>query len=180
MSAEPWLDRLARRLTRREALRAGALTAAAATVPVSLWRAAPGLADGLPDNSACYKGCNWFVHQEANIALQQCGQRHASSYDTLRYGGAAIIASTGLLSLAPLRAVANYIDAQEKTCEDQALLNGKAAVFECITQPNCDDFDPMQPGGPCDTCTAAAGSCCPDSLVAQGYSCCTHGSVTPC
>jgi hypothetical protein len=190
VSGEPLLDRLARRLTRREAIRAGAITAAAATLPVSLWRAAP--ASALPDNSACLKGCQWFAVQTCSNNLQQCADQFNNNYDRLLLGLGASSLSFGLLAIAGGDVVVQFLDRQVKACEDQAMLQAKADMWNCISKDACNGFNPNQKGGPCATCTAALGSCCSDPLVAQGYSCCSmgcacgtdtgacHGSVTPC
>src|SRR5205085_465475 len=57
-------------------------------------------------------------------------------------------------------------------CAEQANLRTKAQNWDCL-QPNCPGFDPKAKGGPCDTCQDV---CCPDSQVANGYSCCLQCS----
>jgi hypothetical protein len=181
---EHWFDRLTARITRREALKRGAVATALLSLPAL--RPSPALA---ADN--CAKGCSWTAHQNAGRNLQTCRANYTAANDT----------STGIIIQGTFRVgifaigAAFLNDSHDLSvfhqCQDFALLTQKAANWDCL-KPGCSGFDPMQKGGPCDTCTSSIGSCCVDPTVAQGYSCCTlgcacggdvgacHGSTTPC
>jgi len=177
-SSEYWLDRIALRLTRRDALKA-MLGGAALALPL----ARTGSARAANPN-ACQQGCNWTTHQAYDSQVTTCG---------LQGLGAGLLA-VGYAPLAGLSLFAvggGAIALQLKVsyhCLDNAMLQQKMDQEQC-REPGCPGFDAKAKGGPCDTCTA---SCCPDPAVVTGYSCCTlgcacngdtgacHGSTTPC
>ena len=161
-SAEHWLDRLASRHTRRQALKAAVAGSAALTLP--LVRPAAARAG---DPHACQQGCNWTAHQRYKGRLDACTNQALGSY--LISLGAGATYGVGIALLAIPNGLFSAIGRQDK-CGDQALLEAKATMYDC-TQPDCPGFDPSATGGPCDTCTA---NCCPCSIVQSGYICCIY------
>jgi hypothetical protein len=178
-----WFDRLAVRTTRRGALKVAALAGAGLALPLSRAETAKAA-----DPHACQQGCNWAAHQRYSSNTNRCDVATG-----LTSGGASgLFGFTPGLSFLIIPAAIRAALAAGDRCYDTALVSEKAAMFDCL-QPNCPGFDPKAAGGPCETCTSDVGSCCPDPLVVQGYSCCTlgcacngddvgacHGSTTPC
>jgi hypothetical protein len=152
--SEHWLDRLAARYTRRQALKGGAIAAAALTLPGV--RVAEAAAD--PDPTACREGCQAFTHIKAFGALTAC----ASQWSTDIY-----LAGTVLYES---MARAMWYEANDtlQRCMDSALIDQAFSQVECF-MPNCPDYDPHQPGGPCENCTSF---CCVDATAPLGYTCC--------
>jgi hypothetical protein len=140
-----WLDRLAVRINRRQALKA----AAASALALPLLGASAAEAD---DPTACRKGCMVTSHAVFDNETAPCFVRANGKMD------AAII-------LAPLTfglTISSIISAPVKSfmnCVDTATL-----------EPNCPGFNPTGPLGPCETCK---GNCCPDQNTETGYYCCT-------
>lgn len=173
-----WFDRLAVRSTRREAFKAAALSGAALALPLALADTARAA-----DPHACQQGCNWTAHQRYLARLEDCHLGAAGlGFSTWLGVGGIFSFNLGLL----------IEKGAESDCADRTLITQKAAQFDCM-KPDCPGFDPKAAGGPCETCTSAVGSCCPDPMVVGGYSCCTlgcacsgddvgacHGSTTPC
>jgi hypothetical protein len=160
-SAEHWLDRLAVRLNRRQALKA----AAASALALPLLGASAAEAD---DPTACRKGCMVTSHAVFDNETSPCFVRANGKMD------AAII-------LAPLTfglTISSIISAPVKSfinCVDTATLNMKEHQAQCL-EPNCPGFNPKGHLGPCETCT---GNCCPDQNTESGYYCCTIVSFRP-
>ena len=161
----------------------GAAGLAGAMVGLS---AAPARAAHAADPNACRTGCNWTAHQTCLAALSSCDSLAATEY------GLAQVIFFGLYGLAGVglgfHPATQFGIAAGARCDEGALINQKAALYDCL-QPGCNNFDPKQKGGPCDTCTA---TCCADPTVISGYSCCAlgcacgtdtgacHGGGTPC
>ncbi len=176
-----WFDRLASRHTRREALKAALVGTAALGLPAL--QAPPAAAD---DPKACRTGCAWFAHQSYNSAINSC---RVPSVTAVAGGFARFLFLSTFSPVYGIYRAGRYEFRQQDACWEQAAMQQKADYFDCL-KPNCNNFDPTQKGGPCDTCTA---TCCVDPTVISGYSCCAlgcacggtdagacHGSVTPC
>ncbi len=152
---EHWLDRLAVRLNRRQALKA----AAASALALPLLGASAAEAD---DPTACRKGCMVTSHAVFDNETAPCFVRANGKMD------AAII-------LAPLTfglTISSIISAPIESfmnCVDTATLNMKNHQAQCL-EPNCPGFNPTGHLGPCETCK---GNCCPDQNTETGYYCCT-------
>jgi hypothetical protein len=159
-----WLDRLAVRSTRREALRTVAAGAAAVALPAL--RPSTAQAEGPTD---CRKGCLWTNRQRYRPRVEKCL--------TIRRAAAAKIAGAGAYpALAVVLIPAAWIDALAySTCLDRAVLESKAGAYDCL-QPNCPGFDPKAPGGPCDTCRD---NCCTCQASDTGYICCVFSCGDP-
>jgi hypothetical protein len=161
-----WLDRLAQRYTRRQALKAAAAGAALSALP--LVRSAPALAD---DPHACRQGCLWTSHQTA-----------ISQYDTC-WGGSAlanllVVGYAPMLGLGFLQGGALGLSLETHLldgCADRAAATEKAFNTDCM-QPGCPDFDPKGANGPCEGVTT---NCCPCTNVIQGYQPCVYPCDDP-
>ena len=174
--SEHCFDRLAAPRTRRDVL-GTALAGVALTLPFArsarAWGAArPARSTGCPvgktnDPNACQKGCYYMSHTTYDNAARACGRFSNSIF----YGG---LASMLVGVLNPVYFAVNTGTAvlSESACRNRAILEQKARAFDCL-QPGCPGFDPCGPDGPCESCVAAKGLCCPDSRVIYGYSCCT-------
>jgi hypothetical protein len=158
-----WFDRLAVRLTRRDALK-GAIGLAGAAVVGSAIRPQRAFAD---DPNACRTGCFWTAHQSYLASVGNCNSI-AVTNGVSSFPGIFVLGIPG--ALASLTGNLGAWVGGSK-CEDSALTQQKADYWDC-TQPGCNNFDPTQPGGPCETCTA---KCCADPTVISGYSCCALG-----
>ena len=160
-----WLDRLASRYTRRQALKAAAAGAALTTFP--LLRAAPALAD---DAHACQQGCLWTSHQTAAAGHVRCNLTGSLAYLlVIGYGP-----GLGLGYLAfPASGYAGI--AVGLSCSDSVNLQQKADNHDCL-QPDCPGFDPKGAHGPCEGVTA---NCCPCGTVLQGYQPCVYDCNDP-
>jgi hypothetical protein len=161
-----WLDRLAERYTRRQALKAAAAGAALSTLP--LLRAAPALA---ADPNACRQGCLWTSHQTASSAYGSCN--FGGSVADLLIVGYAPAAGFGLFQAA----AAGLYEKATLTiaCGDKVAANQKASDHSCL-QPGCPDFNPKGPNGPCE---GVHDYCCPCNTVIQGYQPCTYPCDDP-
>jgi hypothetical protein len=155
---EHWLDRLAIRYTRRQALKAGALGGAALTLP--LIRVPTARATG---TDACYKGCNWTAHHNSSNSYSAC---------VAGATGSAVVRTAYVLISIPLF-VGSFGQQVRETnrCADMSIMQLKAGQYDCL-QPTCNGFDPKTHGGPCSSCGGAY--CCPNSSVDEGYSCCSE------
>lgn len=153
-----WLDRLALRLTRREALR-GAL---AGTVAVALPLAARTPTARAASPRDCRKGCWWFAEKEYGSRERVCDALAASSTRTALAAGVFPILGVSLIASAS-RQLVNY-----SSCLDRNVLQNKADAYDCL-QDNCPGFDPRKAGGPCDGCPV---QCCTCQASQNGYICC--------
>lgn len=159
-----WFDRLATRVTRRQALRA-TVAGAALTLPLARPRTA-----GADDPSACKKGCMWTSHQNFCSDSDRCGAR-ADLVIFLIYGyGPA--AGLGFFSL-PLSSYKGFREGLQ--CNDVALLNQKASQASC-KEPFCPGFSPYATGGPCD---GVQDNCCPCGASDNGYIPCVYACNDP-
>jgi hypothetical protein len=166
---EHWFDRLAQRLTRREAVKAGIAAAAAFTLP--LVRPAGASAEQFVINvDPCFTGCKAFAHTQFYAAKTSC---------TDKYGGAANIglagfyyATGGLFGYAAHDALATR---SYHSCLDTAMMHQKVSMFDC-SQAGCSGFDPRQKGGPCETCS---NFCCVCPNIPEGYICCFYQCDDP-
>ena len=156
-----WLDRLAVRRTRREAVR-GALAAAALTLPLGSSRALAANPNGSGPHD-CQTGCLFMAHVEANNTMAGCR-------DAAGFAGGAGLSFTLLPLLSALVSSALISDA---ACQSAALRSQKAKSWDCL-QPNCPGFDPNAAGGPCESCLQAGGKCCPYAGSPTGYGCCAN------
>ncbi len=155
-----WFDRIAVRLTRRQALK-GAL---AGTATISLLRPRTAHAE---DPHACLKGCLWTSHQTANRTTLGCLEGgYATEFLYLGYGPAIGLA----FFAAPLAGyeTGKYLN----ECVGRAMLTEKKQQDRC-REPGCPGFSPSQPGGPCENCAGANGTCCVYPNTETGYYCCT-------
>ena len=158
---EHWLDRLAARYTRRQALKAAAVGAVVSAVP--LMRVAPALAD---DSHACRQGCLWTAHQTASSGYSHCNFGSALA-------GLLILGYVAPVGFAFFGPDALGTDAVLGTqCTDKVAANQKADNSNCL-QPGCPDFNPKGSSGPCE---GTHDYCCPCNTVIQGYQPC----VFPC
>ena len=155
-----WIDRIAVRLSRRQALK-GAIAGAAT---MSLLRPLTARAE---DPHACLKGCLWTSHQAANSAALHCiAGGEATAFLYLGYGPAI---GLGFFA-APL---AGYEAGKDlDRCTGRVNLTEKKQQSQC-RQPGCPGFDPSRAGGPCENRAAANGTCCVFPNTETGYFCCT-------
>jgi hypothetical protein len=159
-----WFDRLAIRVTRRQALRA---TVAGAVVTLPLARPRPARAD---DASACRKGCVWTSHQNYDSDYLRCGVR-GELVTALIYGyGPAV--GLGFFSI-PLSTYKGM--RADLRCSDAALLRQKASQARCL-EPFCPGFSPYAKGGPCD---GVQDNCCPCATSPNGYIPCSYDCKDP-
>jgi hypothetical protein len=162
---EHWFDRLTTRLSRRSALKAGMLGAAALVLPVA-WPAAAS-ADIITED--CFTGCRWFEHKQFGAAKQAC-----EALDTTQRvsEGFSLALTVLILPGAVIGNVAGQLTqlGTYQNCLDNAIVNAKVAAFDCYG-PACNGFDPKQPGGPCDSCTE---NCCVCPDIPNGYICCFY------
>jgi hypothetical protein len=151
MTSEHWFDRVSVRLTRRQALKAAAVTGAALTVPF----ARPPVSRADVDFDPCYQGCVWTARKRFKAAQGACNN---AGYSFER-----------LFLLSPIGA---FFTSKRATahCLDDALLHGKADFYDC-GRTDCDGFDPKQKGGPCDGCPE---NCCVCDTSTNGYICCFY------
>jgi hypothetical protein len=160
-----WLDRLATRYTRRQALKAAAAGAALSTLP--LLRTAPALAD---DPDACRQGCLWTAHQTASSGYNHCTfGSHGAGLLIIGYGPAL---GLGLFAAPLAGGTAAWLD---NSCKDRVAANQKADNAACL-QPGCPDFNPKAPNGPC---ADTHEYCCPCTTVVQGYQPCAFPCDDP-
>jgi hypothetical protein len=161
-----WLDRLALRLTRRQALKAAAAGAAVSAFP--LLRAAPALAD---DPHACQQGCLWTSHQTVESGRSGCALKSSGlGLFVIGYGpllGAGLFGGGAAGTYVGLASVQN--------CLDGLFAQAKADNHDCL-QPNCPGFDPKQENGPCEGVTD---NCCPCASVVSGYIPCIYPCGDP-
>ncbi len=156
-----WLDRLAVRFTRRQALQSAAAGAALAAFP--LLRSAPAVA---ADPHACRQGCLWTSHQTAEHGFDRCST--AGTITGLLYYGYG--GPIGLGWLGPF-AKATYEGLKVQVpCNDRVAASAKAANADC-RQPGCPGFDPKGENGPC---AGVQDNCCPCPGVIQGYIPCVY------
>jgi hypothetical protein len=160
-----WLDRLAARYTRRQALQAAAAGAALTAFP--LLRAAPALADG---SNPCQQGCLWTSHQTGVKGAVGCAAKSGGA-GLLTFGLGPLL-GLGYLAI-PAAAYAEV--AVGITCSDANNLQMKANNQACL-QPGCSGFDPKGPNGPCAGVTT---NCCPCGTVLQGYQPCIFDCNDP-
>ena len=160
--SEHWLDRLMTTKSRREAMKIALAGAASLTFPFGSLRCTSRQpADG---SNACQTGCNYYYgHTAYQADLETCS--------TYAYNAAGYTAS--LLAWAypvPLAAHLAPVAADKAlaACQDLALLNAKAHLYDCLTD-GCPGFNPKAPDGPCSSCQF---NCCTCPKVAQGYICC--------
>jgi hypothetical protein len=156
MNAEHWFDRLTIRVTRRQALRAAAGVTGLALAWPLLRDDVPAGADSIPVDD-CYKGCTWTAYSLSQAARQSCANTAVGTYLALEVSFGAL--SFGVLPL--LKTIS-------ASCVDSAVLQQKADYYDCM-KPNCNGFDPTQPGGPCDGCK---NNCCTCAGSDNGYICC--------
>jgi hypothetical protein len=162
-----WLDRLAVRVTRRQALKSAAAGVALASVP--LFRSAPVAAAA--DPHACRQGCLWTARQTADHGLVRCAV-NAETAGLLVIGYAAPI-GLGLFGVgAAAISVARRV---QIPCNDRVFAVEKAANADCL-QPNCPGFDPKGENGPCE---GVQDNCCPCAGVIQGYIPCVYDCDDP-
>ena len=129
VASEHWLDRLAVRVTRRTALKAGLAAAAAITVP-SLH---PSGAHADITTYPCFDGCRAFEHQEFGRARYRCveARNFSSGYDD-GYTLPAVLEPFNIIS-ALTQALLE--DRLYQRCLDTAITNAKVAAFDCYADP---------------------------------------------
>ncbi|MEA2168922.1 MAG: hypothetical protein QOF76_2222 [Solirubrobacteraceae bacterium] len=153
-----WLDRLALRTTRRDALRTAAAGAIVFSLP-GLLRPARAAADG------CTKGCRF-------AAGRAFRSRRAGCIALTNSAASKLIAAVNWPGLALATVPEAYTDlAAAYACNDLNVLRYKAAASDCAT-PGCGVFDPYAPGGPCEGCGQAGVFCCECPTTDEGYMCC--------
>jgi hypothetical protein len=156
MSTEHWFDRLTVRLTRRQALKAAAGVTGTALAWPLLRNSVPAGAGTITVDD-CFKGCTWTAYSDSQAAAQSCANKAIGTY-------------LGMLATSPLLAIGALplLKTLETNCLDSAVLQQKADYYDCM-RPNCNGFDPKEPGGPCDGCKD---NCCTCAASANGYICC--------
>jgi hypothetical protein len=160
-----WFDRLTARATRRTALKAGVVAAAALVMPFK-W---PSAASADIHTEDCFWGCRWFEHKQFGVAKANC-----ASLDTNLKTNQGFSLAASIIVL-PAGVIANVVGQLASinayhSCLDTAITNAKVASFDCYG-PDCGGFDPKQAGGPCDSCTE---NCCVCPDIPSGYICCFY------
>jgi hypothetical protein len=175
VASEHWLDRLAVRISRRTALKAGLAAAASISLPSVRPSPAAAAGEGYVSVEPCFYGCRSFEHQEFGRARAKC-----SNYNPLSVGGQGDVGFTLSLLALPLNIVSDFTqilieDDLYSHCLDKAIAAAKIAALDCYG-PNCSNFDPKQPNGPCDTCSQ---NCCVCPGIPNGYICCFYACGDP-
>jgi hypothetical protein len=155
-----WLDRLAVRSTRREALRTVAAAGVAGVTVPAIVRPGTTMAQGT--GTECRKGCDWTSGRQFQAAGQACRQLTLTGVTQIAVAIAYVplylkYTGDGVVTLA-----------RQWGCWDRAVLEHKARSYDCL-QPGCPGFDPKAPGGPCDGCNQ---NCCTCQASDDGYICC--------
>jgi hypothetical protein len=161
-----WLDRLAVRLTRRQALKAAAAGAALSSFP--LVRTGIARAD---DPHACQQGCLWTSHQTAESGFNHCS--FGGTLAGLLIYGYGVPLGFGIFG--PLTQGSYATWRLSTGCSDTVLANAKADNASCL-QPNCPNFNPKSANGPCE---GTHDYCCPCASVIQGYQPCVYPCDDP-
>lgn len=166
--SDHWFDRFTAPHTRREGLRA-ALAGAAATLPFATSSASAVPAKAAATSRAiqadCFQGCTYVSRQNYANTTAGC---FADGY----FGGGGAAALAFLVS-PPLVTISNIVyQGRTRRCLDNARFNYRFDVSDC-RKPNCNNFNPYEPGGPCDGCPAGY-YCNPCPIVETGYICCVY------
>ena len=168
-AGEHWFDRLTARVSRRQALKAGLAGMAALTVP-SLTTSSARAENFVIAVDPCFVGCKAFTHQTFRTAKSDCFNTYNGALNTALVSY--YVATAGLFG----GAASYYVQtAQYHHCLDAAMMHQKVSQFDC-SQKGCSNFDPKQPNGPCDTCTA---NCCVCPSLPLGYICCFFDCADP-
>lgn len=163
--SEHWLDRVAKRYTRRQALRSTS-AAAAAALTFPLLKSTPARATTGP--TACQKGCYWTTHQLYDQEGGRCLVRANGKFDAA-------------LLLFPFTFGATFTSIGTQPvgyfmrCIDNAALTMKWQQAQC-REPGCGTFNPKGKGGPCD---GVQSNCCPCDSIDSGYIPCIYDCNDP-
>jgi len=194
---EHWLDRLAEGHTRRRFLKT-LLAGAALTLPLARSPhafAGAALASGCtatkgPGDHDCLLGCLTTADNRFEAAKSSCDTAALAAGVPVTAHSTALSGSALAVLLGPLgvlgalgayagagfasyRATTRAYASVYQACIDNATKAAKASSYDC-TQPKCPGWDPCDPFGPCNDCTAAHVNCCPCTSNATGYCCCVH------
>jgi hypothetical protein len=175
-STGDWLDRALTTTSRREAVKIIAAAALAFAWP----RTRQALPEATTANN-CQRGCEfYFGATKISSDFAHCQNLWAnalSSAHSVYLVTASLPLFGSLLASANLRRTSREQLAILNACNDTAVLNAKAHLWDC-QKPGCPGFDPRAkgPDGPCASCTQ---NCCACNKIPIGFICCFYDCDDP-
>lgn len=165
-----WFDRLTERQSRGQLLKT-ALAGAVLTLPFA--RSAEARVAFIP----CEQGCFYAAGKRQDRELAECAQKQNACTAGLFNRLHSIPVLNGAVFQLASSACLKLHGAKTAACYDQAILQKKATNWDCI-KPDCPDFDPEGPDGPCEEWVKLGLKCCPDPSSPVGY--CPAGQGSCC